>query len=99
MSFKDIVGDYVPKANQFTVAVSGKEYTFTAHELPYLDAVAVAVAQHKGLNPFAMQIARSIKDESGAHISYEQALALPQDIAQRFLDESGKANKKEAEKN
>lgn len=100
MSFKELAKateSFQPKRKQFSIEVGGQAMVFTATELSYLDCLDLAVSRRNGGNVYAGQLARSIIDADGQHMSYEQALALPDDVAKAFWEHSQEVNARDDE--
>lgn len=102
MSFKELLGDgsFFPKKKEISIKHGDKTLVFYANQIPYLEVLAAAVGEHQGKNVFALQISKSITDAEGEHMTYEQALMLPDEIARQFWEAAAEVNKREeSEKN
>ncbi len=98
MSIKELTesAPFAPRTKDVVIEVAGKQMTFTAVQLSYLDCLDLAVEGRRGdANRYAMQIAKSIVDPEGNHMTVEQATKLPDDIAEKFWEASTEVNKRE----
>ena len=91
--FEEIQNSVVTrKKEEVKVKVGDKELIFTANELNFSRRLSLALAENQGRDTFTMLIASSITDQDGKYMTYEQADALPDEIAQVFFSAATSVN-------
>lgn len=98
MSFDALTAaDVTPKIKEVPITVGDKTYKFTAHEIGYLQRLHLSSIQRSGGDPFTQLIVYSIKDESGKHMTVNQAIQLPDDAAEKFFVAASEVNNQEVD--
>jgi hypothetical protein len=95
MSFDKIVkSDVIRKKQEIKIG----DYVFYANELTYPQRLALAVKQNQA-DQIVEMVVSAITDESGKHMTAEQAVALPEEIFNKFFETALDLNKVEQTKN
>lgn len=99
MSFSELTQNSAAKRKkEFSVKFADKDYIFFANEISYFQKLQLAALTQEGKEAFTQMIVLSITDKDGKNMTKEQAIALPNEIAEKFIIEASEVNAGVAEK-
>lgn len=95
MSFEALLKEksFVTQEKLIEIKAGDQVLKFKAHKLRWSDGLNLAMASRGEKDVFAMQIAMSVTDEDGKHMSYDQALQLSDEHFQIFFNAVQEVNK------
>lgn len=99
MSVKELSASFTPQKSEVIVNYNGKDLTFFANEIGYLESQNIAVQSNlNGKNGLAMLVAASITDGDGNKFTYEEVLRMKKEYAEAFFEAVAKLNGGEEKK-
>ncbi len=96
MSFDELTqGDFSAKREEIVIKSNGKNLTFYANEISYLQKLNLASIQSSGGDLYTNLVVYSITDQHGKHMTMDQARKLSPDHQGVFFEAAAKVNNQE----